>query len=62
MSTTTERTTGFATVAEVAEYLAVSRSHVYRLMDAGQLASVRFGDARRIGWNVVRKFVRKNTV
>jgi len=46
MSTAIEKATRFATVAEVAEYLATSRSHVYRLMDAGQLASVRFGDAR----------------
>jgi excisionase family DNA binding protein len=36
------------TPTEVAEALAISRAHVYTLMDAGELVSFHIGRARRI--------------
>lgn len=39
---------GLFTVAEAAGYLALSRSSVYALMDAGELAFVKIGKSRRI--------------
>jgi excisionase family DNA binding protein len=39
---------GFLTVAEVAEYLRLSRMTVYRLVNSGQLESVRIGRSFRI--------------
>lgn len=39
---------GLLTVAEAASYLALSRSSVYALMDAGELAFVKLGKSRRI--------------
>lgn len=39
---------GFKRIPEVARFLGVSRSKVYKLMDSGQIASVRFGKSRRI--------------
>jgi excisionase family DNA binding protein len=47
---------GFATVLEVARFLAVSRSQVYALMEKGALPSARIGRSRRVPWVAVRKF------
>ena len=48
---------GFTTVAEAAEFLAVSRPHVYVLMDRGDLPFVRFGRCRRIPRRALHDFV-----
>jgi excisionase family DNA binding protein len=39
---------GFADVHEAAEYLSMSRSSVYKLMESGDLKYAKFGKARRI--------------
>ena len=39
---------GLMTVKEAAEFLSVSRSTLYTMMDAGELASVKIGRCRRI--------------
>ena len=45
------------TPREAAEALGISRSKVYQLMAAGQLASVRIGSARRISIHVIEAFI-----
>lgn len=39
---------GFLTVAEAAQFLAVSRTTIYELLRSGAIPSARFGRARRI--------------
>jgi excisionase family DNA binding protein len=47
------------TVAEAAEFLAVSRGALYALLGSGQLASVHIGRARRIPMAELKRFVRE---
>ena len=47
------------TVATVAKRLALSRSKLYSLMDAGQLP---FGKARRIRWSDVARLIERSTI
>jgi excisionase family DNA binding protein len=51
-----------ARVVEVAKYLSMSRSKVYAMMDAGELAYVKLGKSRRIPWDAVLQLVEQNTV
>lgn len=51
---------GLVRVTDAAKYLAVSRGHVYRMMDSGKLAWVQLGDARRIAMRSVVEYVNKN--
>lgn len=53
---------GLRTVRSVAEFLAVSRSKIYQLMDAGELPYIKLGKSRRIRWSDVLKLVDENTV
>jgi excisionase family DNA binding protein len=39
---------GLGRVSEAAKFLSVSRSHIYKLMDQGQLPYVKIGKSRRI--------------
>ena len=39
---------GLMTVSEAAEYLSISRSKLYQMMDDGELAYVKLGRSRRI--------------
>lgn len=60
-------TEGLATVAQAAEFLSLSKSAVYELMDCGRLEHCRFPGTkerctRRIPWRVLREFVERNTV
>lgn len=48
----------FFTVAEVAEVMRVSRMTVYRLVHAGQLASVRVGRSFRVPEQAVHDYLR----
>ncbi len=48
---------GFLTVAEVAGQLRVSTMTVYRLIKAGQLASVRVGKSYRVRENDVDRYL-----
>jgi excisionase family DNA binding protein len=51
-----------ARVLEVAKYLAMSRSKVYAMMDAGELAYVKLGKSRRVPWDAVHRLVASNMV
>ncbi len=48
----------FLTVAEVAEVMRVSRMTVYRLVHAGELASVRVGRSFRVPEQAVHDYLR----
>ena len=45
------------TIAEVAQFLRISRSRVYELLSAGVLRSVKIGSSRRIPRAEVEQFV-----
>jgi excisionase family DNA binding protein len=45
------------TVAEVSELLAVSRGTIYRLMESGQITSIKVGGSRRIEPTAVEQFL-----
>ncbi len=49
------------TIREAAEALSVSRSSIYRLFDAGQLAWVRIGGSRRVASTEIERFVAAHT-
>ena len=53
---------GLRTIPFVARFLAVSRSKVYQMMEAGELEFVKLGASRRIPWVAVLRLVRQNTV
>ena len=53
---------GLATVRQVAEFLSLSRSTIYNLMEKGDLGWVHIGKARRITWAEVDRLVAKNTM
>ncbi len=52
---------GVATLAEAGEFLKLSRSTLYGLMDSGQLAYSRFGKSRRIPWSELQRYVEAST-
>ena len=49
-------------IRDVAEFLAISRSQVYQLMEAGSLPYVKLGKSRRVRWSDVMDLVEKNVV
>lgn len=51
---------GLATVEEAREFLGLSRSKVYSLMDGGELAYVKIGRARRIPRRALTALAEKN--
>ena len=53
---------GLARVTEVGGFLRVSRSKVYQMMDAGELAYVKLGKSRRVPWGAVHELVKQNTI
>ena len=53
---------GLKKVPQVAAFLAVSRSKVYQLMEAGDLPYVKLGKSRRIPWESVLRLVDENLV
>jgi excisionase family DNA binding protein len=55
-------TTGLRPVQAVAEFLAISRSKVYQLMESGELPYVKLGKSRRVRWADVLQLVDENTV
>jgi excisionase family DNA binding protein len=52
----------YATVGEAARFLCLSRAMVYRLMDERELASAKFGSARRIPIAALREYAARQTV
>lgn len=57
---TTER--ALRTVNEVADFLSVSRSKVYSMMDDGDLPYVKFGKSRRVVWDDVLRLIEQSIV
>jgi excisionase family DNA binding protein len=53
---------GFASILEAARFLAVSRAKVYQLMDARKLAFAKFGRSRRVPWEGLREYARRQLV
>ena len=51
-----------ATVAQVAEHLALSRSTLYQIMDSGELPYIKLGRCRRIRWTDVQAMLEQNVV
>jgi excisionase family DNA binding protein len=50
---------GFADVHKAAEYLSMSRSSIYKLMDSGDLTFAKFGKSRRIPWRALRQYAER---
>lgn len=50
------------TVSEAAELLNVSRSHVYQLMENGQLSYVKLGKVRRVPESAINELIARNLV
>jgi excisionase family DNA binding protein len=53
---------GLRPVRAVAEFLAISRSKVYQLMETGDLPYVKLGKSRRVRWADVLALVERNTI
>lgn len=51
---------GLFTVLEAANYLSLSRSMIYNLMESGKLRYVKIGSARRIPWNCCQELIDSN--
>ena len=49
------------TIVEAADALRISRSSVYRLFDAGQLAWVQIGTSRRVTSSEIDRFIAAHT-
>ncbi|WP_406817137.1 helix-turn-helix domain-containing protein [Mycobacterium sp. M23085] len=49
------------TIVEAAEALSISRSSIYRLFDAGQLAWVQIGGSRRVASAEIERFIAAHT-
>ena len=59
-SETTWRASKLAyTVLEAAELLSLSRAHVYRLIEIGELGSVKIGKSRRVSAEQLVAFLRR---
>ncbi|MDB4614156.1 helix-turn-helix domain-containing protein [bacterium] len=50
-----EKVEGFATVAEVSQFLNLSRTFIYGMMEKGELPYIQFGRTRRISWRLLRE-------
>lgn len=59
---TTLDAAGLQPVRAVAEFLAISRSKVYQLMENGELPYVKLGKSRRVRWSDVMNLVDQNVV
>jgi excisionase family DNA binding protein len=53
---------GFARVSEAAAYLAISRAHLYALMEQGSLRFAKLGRSRRVLWSDLEELARKSLV
>jgi excisionase family DNA binding protein len=52
----------FYTVLKAARALAISRSHLYQLMDAGAISYAKFGRSRRVARAEIEAYIRRCTV
>lgn len=61
-ATVAAATVGLARICEAAEYLSVSRSKLYLMMDGGELPYVKLGKSRRISWAELARLVKRRSV
>jgi excisionase family DNA binding protein len=54
-------TSRLLTIVEAADALRISRSSIYRLFDAGQLAWVQIGASRRVTSTEIERFIAAHT-
>jgi excisionase family DNA binding protein len=52
-----EKTRGLATVAEARRFLSVSRATVYRMIEEGELPSLKVRGTRRLRWADLEAYV-----
>jgi excisionase family DNA binding protein len=57
-----QRRGGFASVKEAGEFLSLSRSTIYDLMDRGELRYAKIGKSRRIPWAALEELAEKCVV
>jgi len=50
---------GFASVEEAGDFLSMSRSSIYKLMESEHLRWAKFGKARRIPWVALRQYAQR---
>jgi excisionase family DNA binding protein len=50
---------GFASIREAEDFLSVSRSTIYKLMDSRELPFAKVGKCRRIPWRSLREYAQK---
>jgi len=50
---------GLARISDACEFLAMSRSSVYKLMDSGELRFAKIGKSRRVAWEDLRSLVER---
>jgi excisionase family DNA binding protein len=53
---------GFATIPEAAEFLRLSRSKVYQMMDKGELLYCKIGKNRRVPWAALKALAEQSLV
>ena len=53
---------GLARIAEACQYLGLSRTKIYLLMDAGELGYAKIGRSRRIPWADLVRLIAQKTV
>ena len=53
---------GLRRVRDVVQFLGVSRTQVYRMMDRGILPYVKLGKSRRVPWQAVLDLAKENLV
>ena len=53
---------GFASIRQAEEFLSISRSTLYTLMDRGELQYAKIGKSRRIPWKALREFAERSLV
>jgi len=53
---------GYGTVRQVADYLGLSLTNIYKLMNDGKLRYAKFGKARRVSWKSVYELAASSTV
>lgn len=52
---------GLRSIKAAAEFLCVSKSKVYKMLNAGELPHVKLGKSCRVRWSDVLKLVERNT-
>jgi excisionase family DNA binding protein len=57
-----KRRAGFASVKDASDFMSLSRSTIYELMDKGELRYAKIGKSRRIPWAALEELAEKSMV